>query len=321
MSVRNNEERIGALLTKLLSLDYQDYEVVVIDDFSEDETLSVIGALARQYPKLKFSSLNQEIRFSEKIAINLALKAAKSPWMVFIDPETELLDPQYLRKLNDYLGDEQAIVLNYVGYLPQRKFYNTICRVEKVYAFMTSAAYSLTGLPLFFQQSNVLFNKQIYFALDGFKGKMNAHYANLELIFNRSAKKKVLVSVDQETRLQERAGVRRSDFADLIQKRILTWLHLDGAKKTLLFVEELSKVLFVIGLAWVMVDNVQDWWVYSIPVLILIVLHWILIKTMLNLLNERKILLSSLTYVFIKPVLNLYHGTLIYIKLQRNKWN
>ncbi|MGD9557803.1 MAG: glycosyltransferase family 2 protein [Mangrovibacterium sp.] len=58
--VRNEEERIEKLLIKLLEQEYSEFEIIVVDNFSEDNTLTIVGALARRYPRLKYSALSQE---------------------------------------------------------------------------------------------------------------------------------------------------------------------------------------------------------------------------------------------------------------------
>ncbi|MCW0484793.1 glycosyltransferase [Gaoshiqia sediminis] len=321
MNIRNEEERIEKLLLQLLQQDYPEFEVVVVDDFSEDATLTIIGVMARKYPRLKFSSLRQETRFSEKLAMNLALKAATYDWVVFVSPETDTLDAHFLQRLSEQASDSADISLNYLNYSARPGLYNRLCRVERFFAFLSSAAYSSAGLSLFYQQSNVLFNKQLYFEVDGFRGKMNAHFAHLELVFNQFVQKKVEASVTSETRLSENASLGKPEFIDLVRKRILLWRDLGVFKKLLLLMDGLSGIFLVAGFGWLLVTEIQNWMVFTWPVLLVWLLHLFMVKTLLNRLNERKIFLSSLMYVFVSPVIGLYHWARIYIHLQRNKWN
>jgi len=320
LNVRNEQDRIRKILLQLLEQHYVDYEVIVVDDFSEDATSTILGVLAEKYPRLRLSSLSQETRFSEKLAINLALKAAHADWVIFVTPETEEVSPLFLKKINNETTDEPSLTLNYINYLPQKGFYNKLCRVERFYSFMTSSAYSLSGIPVFFQQSNVLFRKQIYFDSAGFKGRMNAHFANLELLFNQVRKNKVFVSVDQETCLHEKADLTRSDFSELVRKRILLKKKLRWWKRVLLGMESSSAFFMFCGLAGLLITSIRNWFIYIIPLFLILAVHVFIVKTLLNHLNEKKIFLSSLMYLFVKPVVNFYHRSLIYIHAQRSKW-
>ncbi len=319
LSTRNDEGRIGKLLHQLFSQDYEDYEVVVVDNFSEDNTLTIIGALSKQYPRLKFSALNQEMRFSGKMVVNLALKAARNDWVIFVTPAIEEITPAFLKKINNEITSDRTVTLNYINYQPQKGFYNTWCRVERFYSFLTSAAYSLSGIVLFFQQSNVLFRKQLYFESAGFKGRMNENFADMELLFNR-AKIKVRISSDPDTSLRENVSPGRSDFADLVQKRILIKEKFSRIKRAILSLEDLAAILLFAGLIWLLATEIHHWFIFLIPVFLVLAVHLFIVKTLRKRLNEKKIFLSSLVYLLVKPVVSCYHRMLLAIHLQRNKW-
>ena len=321
LNVRNEEERIENILKQLLAQKYENYEVIVVDDFSEDATLTIIGVYAQKYPKIKFSSLSQETFFSEKLAINLALKAAQSDWVVFVKPNAEKLDQSYLQELNNSISAPEAFTLGYTNYAPQKGFYNRWCRVERFHSFMKSAAYSSSRLSIFYHDENVLFPKQVYFDTDGFRGKMYAHHANLELLFNQMKKRQVIISFDEETQIRESVDLQKNDFVESVRKRILLYGSLRWKKKILLLAEGVSKLFLFFGLLWLSITEIQNWLIFTIPVLLVVLIHVFMVKTMLKRLNEKKIFLSSLLYVLAKPVVDIFHRIIIHTHVQRNKWN
>lgn len=320
LSVRNEEERIEKLLLRLLEQQYQDYEVIVVDNFSEDNTLTIIGALSNKYPRLKFSALSQELRFSEKMTVNLALKAAHYDWAIFLSPEAEEISSDFLKKINNEITGEQVIALNYSNYTPQKGFFNRWCRVERFYSFLTSAAYSLSGIMLFFQQNNVLFRKQIYFESAGFKGRMNEDFANMELLFNTGKKNKVVVSVAPETNLRENVSLAKADFKELVQKRIQIKKKFSIIKRMILGLEDFATILLLSGFIWLLITEIEYWFIFSIPVILALGFHLFIVKSLQNRLNEKKIFLSSFIYLFVRPVISGYHRLALAIYMQRNKW-
>jgi len=320
LSVRNEEERIEQLLLRLLDQQYQEYEIVVVDNFSEDNTLTIIGALAKKYPRIKFSALSQDLRFSEKMVVNLALKAAHYDWVIFLSPEAGGISPDFLKKINNEVVDAGSIALNYMNYAPQKGFYNTWCRVERFYSFVSSAAYSLSGITIFFQQNNVLFPKQIYFESAGFKGRMNDDFANMELLFNKGKKNNVVVSFDPDTHLRENVNPDKTDFSDLVRKRILIKRNFGLIKKLILGLEDFSAILLITGLVWLLVTEIHYWFIFSIPVILVLGVHLFIVKSLQNRLNEKKIFLSSFIYLLARPVISSYYRVTLAIHMQRNKW-
>jgi len=67
MIVRNEEENLKKHLNGWLSMGYPNYEILVVDDFSEDNSLTVLGVLRQQHPRLKLTGLNQETRYSQNL--------------------------------------------------------------------------------------------------------------------------------------------------------------------------------------------------------------------------------------------------------------
>lgn len=321
MCVRNVEDKIEQVLLQLVEQDYKNFEIVVVDDFSEDSTLTHIGVLSKKYPKIKFSSLTQETHYSEKISINLALKAAKYDQVLFVSPEISELNSQYLKKINEYTGDNRDVILGYTNYGYQKGFINQLCRTERFNSFMFSAAFSFSRVPLFYNQNNVLFKRQYYFDMDGFRGFMNDHYANLELLLNKLKRGKIAVSLEEETQCREASEVQKNDFAELVYKRISLYRKLSFGKKLILSFVGLSKLTVLVGIIWLLITEIQNWLIFTPLVILLITIRAVILKSMLNRLQEKKIFLSSLVYVWVKPVIDLFFRLKLFTHFQHNRWN
>ncbi|MEL7588352.1 MAG: glycosyltransferase [Prolixibacteraceae bacterium] len=320
LTVRNEEQRIAGLLLQLLEQQYREFEIIVVDIFSEDNTLTIVGALAKNHSRLKFSALTQQMRNSEKMAVNLALKAASYDHVIFLSPEIASVPPNFLTKLNEGLTDNESLRLNYVNFLPREGFYNCWCRIERFYDFLTSAAYSLSGSTLFFQQANVFFPRTIYFKWDGFKGRMNDDFANMELLFNKEKQARVVVSYETDTMLGEDTVVTGHDFGELIKKRIRIIKELSWKKRIILTLEDFSVILLTTGLVWLLITEKDYWYYYLIPLVLVFSLHVFIVKSLQNRLNERKIFIPSLVYLLVRPLISCYYRVAIAIFMPRNKW-
>ncbi|PTN08397.1 glycosyl transferase family 2 [Mangrovibacterium marinum] len=321
LNVRNEAERIETFLMKLLAQNYSNFEVVVVDDFSADSTLIILGVLAKKYPQIKFSTLSQENRYSEKMAMNLALKAAKYDWVLFLSPEVQVEDPNYLKKLNQELNSDSQMLVSYLNYQAVELRFNRLCRVERLEAFWRASLSEIGSAPFVFQQMNVLFNKQIYFENSGFKGRMNAHYAGLELVFNAVPKLPVQFSIHPQTILRENRLTDKAEFSELIQKHIRLFSSLRLSQTWPVRLGLFAHLVLWASVAALLLTDPAYWFVFLPVPMILFGVHVVLIKSMLKRLDEKKIFLSSLLYVFVRPFLYLFHRATIYLQVQRNKWN
>lgn len=322
LSVRNEEEHIREIVDKFKEQQFDDYQILVIDSNSEDNTAGILSALTETNPKLKVTNLNQETRFSEKQAINIGLKGASSPWIILLTPSTGEINPGWLANMNSLLAPETDLVVAYTNIERLKGFRNLICRLERFNQFMISGAWTLAGKPFVFNENNVLFNKSMYFNTLGFRHKLNLNFANLELIFNEHMKKgQMKITTNPELAIREHIEDDRGDHVRLLKKGVQIRQCLSWSKKISLFLDDATRMLLP-GLAATIIILHPEYWItfLALPVIYLFLLA-IIVKMLLNRLNERKIFLSSFAYILIKPIINWWFFWSMYLIHRRSRWN
>jgi glycosyltransferase involved in cell wall biosynthesis len=83
--VRNEAPNVVPLVREIAAaLDGTlDYEIIYVDDGSEDETAAVVSALAREAPRLRL--VRHRRSFGQSTAIRTGVKAARAPWIATLD--------------------------------------------------------------------------------------------------------------------------------------------------------------------------------------------------------------------------------------------
>lgn len=322
MSVRNEEQRIKEIINKFNEQQFEDYQILVINVHSEDNTDGVLNALAETNPKLKVTSLSQETQFSEKQIINIGLKGASSPWIILLTSASGEISPEWLDGMNSLLTRDTNLVVGYTNIERRKGFRNLVCRLERFTQFVISGAWTLAGKPFVFNENNVLFNRSMYFDTLGFRHKMNRNFANLELIFNENLEKgQVKITTNPTFAIREQIEDDRGDHIRLLKKSVQIRQSLSFSKKISLFTDDVTRILFPALFATTIIFHPEYWITFSVLPLIYIILLAIIVKILLNRLNERKIFLSSLVYILIKPIINWWFFWSMYIIHRRNRWN
>ncbi len=320
--VRNEEERIREILGKFETLNYDQHQLLIINEYSEDNTLEILNVLAETNPRLKVTSLSQETRFSGKQAINIGLKGASSPWIILLTPFSGNIDPNWLAKLNSLIGPETEAVISYTNVERKKGLRNLLCRIERFHQFMISGAWIVAGQPFVFNENNVLFKKSLYFETLGFRHKLNRNFANLELIFNENFKKgKVKITTEPISAIREHIEDDRGDHVKLIKKGVQIRQSLSWGRKLNLFIDDLSRILIPALTTALIIIHPEYWITFSAFPFIHFILLLTTVKILLNRLNEKKIFLSSFTYILIKPFVNWWYIWSMYIIHRRNRWN
>ncbi len=82
---RNEELNLDKFLPSVLTQDYPDYEVIVVNDCSNDNTDMVIGKFIKQYPHLRTTTITEDKKFShgKKLALTIGIKAARHEILVY----------------------------------------------------------------------------------------------------------------------------------------------------------------------------------------------------------------------------------------------
>jgi len=322
LSVRNEEQHIREILDKFKEQQFEDYQLLVINVHSEDNTDGILNVLAETNPKLKVTSLSQETQFSEKQIINIGLKGASSPLIVLLTSSTGEINPAWLANMNGLLGPDTDLIIGYTNIERLKGFRNLICRLERFNQFMISGAWTLAGKPFVFNEDNVLFKKSMYFDTLGFRHKMNRNFANLELIFNENMKKgRVKLTTNPDLAIREHIEDDRGDHIRLLKKGVQIRQSLSWSKKISLFMDDVTRILLPGLVAAVIILHPEYWITFSALPLIYLILLAIIVKMLLNRLNERKIFLSSFAYILMKPILNWWFFWSVYIIHRRSRWN
>lgn len=321
LTVRNEENNLRENLPKILTIENVDYEVVVVDDFSQDSTFLVLGLLKKDYDRLKISSLNEETRFSMKLAQNIAIKAAKNDWILGIPVTFENNGTAWLSGFISEIGNEKDVIAGYCNTLTTKGFYTALYRAENIFSFAKSTAYILNNLPFVYTDENVAFRKNRYFEVGGYSQMIREPFANLELIINSFiSKQKTSVLFNGETSIRKPVVAKWKDYLDLLNKQIRIEKHLSITKQTILAFDELTKLLFLPVVITTIALLPELWILFGAVLLVQATSYLLIIKSLQNRLKERKIFISSLVYDFFMSYFKLVYRWYFNRKNRHNKW-
>lgn len=321
MTVRNEEEKLKKNLPKILGLNSVDFEMVVVDDFSQDNSYLILGLLRDRYKRLTISVLNQETRFSVKLAQNIAIKATQTNWVVNLPVSIVKPTTNWLTEIARATEQNKNLVVAYSSVQAKKGFYNYMFRIENYSSFLTSAGYILNRVPMVFSDENVAFRKENYFKIGGYRRNMNEPYANFELVFNSFIRKKTTtVLFNKEAAICKDEKINRSDFTNLLKKRIRIEKHLPVTKKIFLFLDEFGKLIFLPFSALIFILFPQLSILLAALIGFQFIAHLVIIKLTQNRLNERKIFIPSLVYELIMPYYKLFFRWHFNWRSKNNRW-
>jgi len=115
IAARNESDNLYENLPHILCQDYPDFEVIVVNNQSIDDSNWILIAFARQFPRLKVVELSKSphLRPGKKLPITLAIKAAKHEHFVLTDADCKPASSSWLKDMMSATAYQQELVIGY----------------------------------------------------------------------------------------------------------------------------------------------------------------------------------------------------------------
>ncbi|HOJ64830.1 MAG TPA: glycosyltransferase [Spirochaetota bacterium] len=184
--VRNEEERIRDCLTSLLNQDYPDYEIIVLDDNSEDNSGNIIKDLAKDNKKIKYiKGLPLSEGWAGKcFACYQLAQYAKGEWLLFTDADT-IHKKNCLSTMVSETINRKVDFLTLLPYKTTNSFIGYIFLPIINFFFVVLFPSFLLNSPIkFFSFALgpfILIKKEIYWEIDGHKSVYDKIVEDVEL--------------------------------------------------------------------------------------------------------------------------------------------
>lgn len=104
MPVHNGKEYLEKLLPSVVSQNYKDYEVIIVNDASPDKT--IIPYIKEKYPDFTILENDKNIGFA--CSVNAGIRASKGKYICVLNSDT-LLDESYIKEHVDFLEKNNNI--------------------------------------------------------------------------------------------------------------------------------------------------------------------------------------------------------------------
>lgn len=195
---RNEQMRLPNLLASLAIQDFRAYELIVVDDQSDDETASLASAAGAKV--IRTERLEEGSWIGKSFACWTGAQAASGEWLLFLDADTRLEKPDSLRRLMSVYGR-----MNGSGILSLQPYHQTVKIYESFSAIFNIIV--IAGMNSFtpwgdkFKSAGsfgpcIMLNKEEYFRTGGHSAISGAVMDDLALgvLYQKNALKTVGMS-------------------------------------------------------------------------------------------------------------------------------
>lgn len=169
---KNEALNLRHCLPQLLTQDYPQYEVLVVDDDSTDDTAQVLTSLATQYPHLRTTrpdSGTQPAAKGKKKALAHGIAQAQYDLLLLTDADCHPTSSRWIAHMVAPLAQPSIdLVLGYAPLTRQSGFLNALSRLETTYTAIQYLSFALRRMPYMGVGRNIAYRKSLYEQQGGF---------------------------------------------------------------------------------------------------------------------------------------------------------
>jgi cellulose synthase/poly-beta-1,6-N-acetylglucosamine synthase-like glycosyltransferase len=320
---RNEEENLILNLTSVLEQDYPSFEVIVVNDCSEDDTEQVLAGLKQKYPHLRSTIIKKDgsFRNGKKFAATVGIKAAQHEWLLFTDADCRPESKQWIASMSRHFIDGKDIVLGYGGYLAQKGYLNKWIRYDTCFIALQYFAFAKMGKAYMGVGRNLAYRKSLFFAHNGFAAHAHILSGDDDLFVNQAAtKRNVAVTYAREAHIR---SIPKKTFKEWIwqkSRHITTSKYYRGSQTFWLTLEPFSRVLMWASAVSAFMLFCPFWQYILIALTVRMILFMSVIGVVAKRFNEPGILKHALFFDIAIPFVYLYVFLLNRVSSKHNKW-
>ncbi len=311
---RDEEENLTHNIPLIMSQDYPDYEVIVVNDASTDTTDEVVAQFMTKYSNLRTTYVPGNAKFidSKKFALTLGIKAATNDILIFTDADCAPASNNWLCNIVRNFDDKTDIVLGYGAYDNKKGFLNWLQVYDTLFIGLQYFNYSLAGKTYMGVGRNLAYRKSLFMNSKGFSKHLDIQSGDDDLFIME-------VSTQNNTKVEFQSGSKTisepkptlHQWFRQKERHLSTGPYYKSSTKMLLGSELAFRVLFYLGMiASLVIGNCITTSAIAACFLIRYITQYIIINKTATIFGERHYYIGILFLDIIIPLTNLSINTI-----------
>ena len=186
---KNEEGNLLKNLPLVLEQDYPDFEVIVVNDSSTDETTAVLGRFKEKYSHLRttFVPIGTKNISTKKLGLTLAVKASKNDLLLFTDADCVPADKHWIAKMVRNFHAKTDIVLGYGAYTEEKTLLNRLITYDTLFIGLQYMGMAVAGKPYMGVGRNLAYTKEMFWSHNGFVSSAHLISGDDDLLINKAS--------------------------------------------------------------------------------------------------------------------------------------
>ena len=303
---RNEKHNLKKNLPRILGQDYSDFEVIVVDDASDDESGLYLESLARQDSRLKVVYVNSSLNFfkGKKFPQSIGIRSAQYDTVLLTDADCYPASKYWIQRMMASFTDNTKIVLGYSSFEKQKGLLNSAIRYDNLMSSMRFLSMANRHFPYTGSGKNMAYRKELFYQNKGFVDLYHITAGDDDLFINKVVNStNTVIQTHKETHIIAKPKISLRKWVLQKGKQKVGAHYYKFLHKWILAWQSISQFLFFL-LAFVLL--LEGYMLYY--VLIMVALRefsfLLIFKKCMNRFEERNLLLTSLIMEVLMLIIN-----------------
>ncbi len=309
ITTRNQEAILAQQLPLILEQEYPEFQVVVVNDASFDDTDELLKKLALQYPHLYHTFVPYGVQSisTKKMALTVGIKAAKYDYLLFTEANCLPSGPHWIASMMQQFTDGTSVVLSYSRYETIKGVFKKLIAYDNLFQGIRYLGLAASKRPYMGIGRNLAYRKELFFNQKGFASHLNLNSGEDDLFISDVAKgSNTRVEVSPAAVMNIVTEDVKSHWKEARVNQIYTSSYYKPLAKFRTGIELFSRYAFYALFITILVFSLIDW---NFPLLIvdgtLFLLRFIVQMVVINraskTLNDKRFYTSILLFDLFLP--------------------
>jgi len=296
---KNEENNLRKNLPLIASQNYDDLEIVLIDDASNDGSLGVMHEFKNINPNLNIQiiSISVSDTHGKKYALSKGILATKNDFLILTDADCFPVNKNWVREMSSHFSKYKSVVLGYGAYRKiNNSFLNKLIRFETLLTAVQYFSYAQIGKAYMGVGRNIAYKKEEFLKINGFSKHEHILSGDDDLFINQIATKhNTAISYSKQSFTISEPETKIKNWINQKRRHISTSTHYKYFHKIALGIFYLSQLLFWVLAIVLILLNIHVALALSLILLRFFIWYLIIIKSAQKL-DEKDLIIYAPLY-------------------------
>jgi glycosyltransferase involved in cell wall biosynthesis len=244
---RNEARTLEQLIPVLMEQDHRTYEVVVVNDRSEDDTWEILQWMKPQYPRLRPVNIQADERFNygKKMALGIGVRSAQHKHVLLTDADCIPPSKDWISLMAAGFKNGRTVVIGHSPYAQSPGLGSVLERYDGAVKAMQYMGFAQAGFPYMGVGRNLGYASAVFFGASGPKRHNHLMSGDDDLLINEVTRRtNTAVVADPRTFMTTRSTPDLATWVRRKRRHYTTAVHYRFGHQLLLMLLPLARLVF-----------------------------------------------------------------------------